>query len=146
MTETTYVALITETRERIVGHPETHDQSVWLYAGTDDLQDMLSEEDLVEDIVTVGTSIDDWLECGTTACAAGHLVAVALQLELIDQDEVAVGHDIEDTASDLLNGYPLPDEIPLEHSNTRTAGLFHTNFPTDRIVTWMDQVISEELV
>jgi len=65
-------------KNRIQKYPETYDQTGWVRKG-------YKETSVIESISKLGLdSIHDLVECGGTACVAGHAVLVGLELDIVE--------------------------------------------------------------
>jgi len=151
LTDRQYRAVVRVARDRIVNYPATHDQYDWLvidpdFGGLEVLnedcdvvleipydEEELAFDDSVGDLVTVGTDVDLWDRCGTTACVAGHLVAAGLELGYLDQDEMVSGFvDILDAAEILVGG-------------RRPSDLYGEGTSRGFILEWMNRVVGDEV-
>ena len=123
--------VLTTVHERITQYPGTHDQSDWITTW----QRARPHEDIfvwvsgstVDDIIEAGTDVKAWLECKTTACVAGHIVAAALDHKVIT--DFYGDSDIEDVAGDLLD-YDIPND------------LFAGDAPRNFILEWLDEELA----
>ena len=125
-----YQTLVAKARDRIINYPKTHDQTMWFYVDDEEARKCLSPVgDEVRDLVGVGTNVELWNECGTTACVAGHLVAAAIDLDFLEKGVIDFDDDISDAAWDLIEPLDPPGD------------LFDTSTHVDDIVEWMDSTL-----
>ncbi|MDE2986660.1 MAG: hypothetical protein OXT70_01235 [Chloroflexota bacterium] len=81
---------------RILGFPDTWDQTMWMRRGGHGTYDASA-------IIGGDCSPSRWEDCGTTACAAGHIVAAAVELGAPEVEQAARPTClIDDTAGRLL--------------------------------------------
>ena len=97
-----------EAARRIREHPETHHQAMWLAESDDAQHDGVAYRSHVSGFAATGTDEICWSECGTTACAAGHVVAAAIGMGLLDPDAVGC-MQIGEAAATLLGLSASPD-------------------------------------
>jgi len=83
---------------RIEAYPENYDQKSWFSDKEDDRHTGTMEEVLDLDI----ENLDALLDCGATACVAGHAILVGLESGLLDSPFMCNGAIIEDSAKEVL--------------------------------------------
>ena len=128
-------AMVRVARDRIVNFPQAHHQGMWLHIGAawGGDREQISDDELVADMLVVGTDIEAWAACGTTACVAGHLVAAAIELGYLEPATmIRTQEDICSAAQDLLEGHDPP------------YNLFWANQNRGFILDWMNQIVGDE--
>ena len=108
--------------ERLTDYEDTHNQLQWLMRRRDDGDGYVWLTATTESFEHIGVDPDEWEQCGTTACYAGHVVATAIEQKLIvvgpdrHRDIAPLAREIlgEDHEEWLFGESTDPDDI-LEH-------------------------------
>ena len=79
------------------------------------------------------TDVDRWLECGTSACIAGHIVAVAIQRGHVGSGRSSERYQNIEYAAEALLGWDTPVDI------------FEADTSIDEILDWLDAELLEGL-
>ena len=130
-----------EVRERITVWPETHDQGEWLsqpnkHGAT---YSIVVNLDRVDTVMSQPAAV--WAECGTVACLAGHITAVAAaeRPELLRYATLHSGPaswvDIQAAAASVM-GMPVSKDLDFS--------VFSPLVSREDVLSWLDMVAAGE--